>query len=92
MILNSFYLFETVSSFPIVPRREHRGQLPPYAGAAGLLLAPVAEAGYMYTMVNPGRVIGGIGIADGAFGSMPPNNISGTIGKGSMEFYEWFKK
>ena len=43
------------------------------AGAAGLLLAPVAEAGYVYAMANPLKTIAGIGISNDILNpSLPP--------------------
>ena len=37
------------------------------AGVGGLVLVPVAEAGYMYAMANPVQTIAGIGFMDNAF-------------------------
>ena len=46
------------------------------AGTAGLVLAPVAEAGYMYAMANPFSVMTGVGIADNLFmGGTPATNL-----------------
>ena len=46
------------------------------AGAGGLLMTPVAEAGYALAMSYPLETMAGIGVADNLFmGGTPPNNI-----------------
>jgi hypothetical protein len=54
--------------------------------AGGVVLAPVAEAGYLWAMRNPELIGYGATAVDGAYGGTPPNNISSTVGK----ILDWF--